>query len=142
MGEVGTDGGRHDDGDRGAEAKLHTHVFRHAEHAKALVEHRHDHRAPADAEQTGENTGNHAADEEREHQPEDFVQTDAEKHSRVYSVIPGPSQRVRPEVAGPMTGSARSPESITANVAARCTRVTAKNGGYGFRVRRFRGAPE
>jgi len=27
-------------------------------------------------------------------------------------VIPGPSQRVRPEVAGPMTGSARSPESI------------------------------
>jgi len=28
-------------------------------------------------------------------------------------VIPGPSQRVRPEVAGPMTGSARSPESKT-----------------------------
>jgi len=28
-------------------------------------------------------------------------------------VIPEPSQRVRPEVAGPMTGSARSPESIT-----------------------------
>jgi hypothetical protein len=28
-------------------------------------------------------------------------------------VIPGPSQRVRPEVAGPMTSSARSPESIT-----------------------------
>jgi len=27
-------------------------------------------------------------------------------------VIPGPSQRVRPEVAGPMTSSARSPESI------------------------------
>ncbi len=27
------------------------------------------------------------------------------------SVIPGPSQRVRPEVAGPMTSSARSPES-------------------------------
>jgi hypothetical protein len=27
-------------------------------------------------------------------------------------VIPGPSQRVRPEVAGPMTGSARNPESI------------------------------
>jgi hypothetical protein len=26
------------------------------------------------------------------------------------AVIPGPSQRVRPEVAGPMTGSARSPE--------------------------------
>jgi heme a synthase len=30
-------------------------------------------------------------------------------------VIPGPSQRVRPEVAGPMTGSARSPESIIAD---------------------------
>jgi len=28
-------------------------------------------------------------------------------------VIPGPSRRVRPEVAGPMTGSARNPESIT-----------------------------
>jgi hypothetical protein len=27
-------------------------------------------------------------------------------------VIPGPSQRVRPELAGPMTGSARNPESI------------------------------
>jgi alkanesulfonate monooxygenase SsuD/methylene tetrahydromethanopterin reductase-like flavin-dependent oxidoreductase (luciferase family) len=32
-------------------------------------------------------------------------------------VIPGPSQRVRPEVAGPITGSARSPESITATSA-------------------------
>src|SRR3984957_7568301 len=31
----------------------------------------------------------------------------------VLSVIPGPSQRVRPEVAGPMTGSPRSAESIT-----------------------------
>jgi len=28
-------------------------------------------------------------------------------------VIPEPSQRDRPEVAGPMTGFARSPESIT-----------------------------
>jgi hypothetical protein len=27
-------------------------------------------------------------------------------------VIAGPSQGVRPEVAGPMTGSARNPESI------------------------------
>src|ERR1700685_2134518 len=29
-----------------------------------------------------------------------------------FPVIPGPSQRVRPEGAGPMTGSARNPESI------------------------------
>ncbi len=28
-------------------------------------------------------------------------------------VIPGRHQRVRPEVAGPMTGSVASPESIT-----------------------------
>ena len=28
------------------------------------------------------------------------------------SVIPGPSQQVRPEVAGPMTSSARNPDSI------------------------------
>jgi hypothetical protein len=32
-------------------------------------------------------------------------------------VIPGPSQRARPEVAGPMTGFARSRESIIAAVA-------------------------
>jgi len=31
-------------------------------------------------------------------------------------VIPGPSQRVRPEVAGPMTGYARRPESIIADL--------------------------
>jgi hypothetical protein len=39
-------------------------------------------------------------------------------------VIPGPSQRVRPKVAGPMTGSARSPKSTT----------TVSE--YGFRTRR------
>jgi 5-oxoprolinase (ATP-hydrolysing) len=44
-------------------------------------------------------------------------------------VIPGPSQRVRPEVAGPMTSSARSPESISAG------------GGYGFRASPLRGDP-
>jgi hypothetical protein len=30
------------------------------------------------------------------------------------NVIPGPSQRVRPEVAGPMTSFMRNPESIIA----------------------------
>jgi hypothetical protein len=39
-------------------------------------------------------------------------------------VIPGPSQRVRPEVAGPMTSSAKSPESITPAL------------GYGFHASR------
>jgi hypothetical protein len=33
-----------------------------------------------------------------------------------FSVIPGPSQRVRPEVAGPMTSFTRSPESIIADL--------------------------
>jgi hypothetical protein len=42
-----------------------------------------------------------------------------------FFVIPGRRQRVRPEVAGPMTGSAASPESIT----------TVSE--YGFRTRRF-----
>ena len=46
--EIGAERGRHDDGERGADAKLHAHVFRHAEHAKHLVEHRHDDRAAAD----------------------------------------------------------------------------------------------
>jgi len=32
------------------------------------------------------------------------------------NVIPRPSQRVRPEVAGPMTSFARSPESIIADL--------------------------
>jgi hypothetical protein len=40
-------------------------------------------------------------------------------------VIPGPSQRVRPEVAGPMTGSARSPESIAPAFAAMDSRLAA-----------------
>jgi hypothetical protein len=39
-------------------------------------------------------------------------------------VIPGPSQRARAKSRGPMTGSARSPESITTDR------------DYGFRTRR------
>jgi hypothetical protein len=42
-----------------------------------------------------------------------------------FLVIPGRRQRVRPEVAGPMTGSAASPESIT------------PVSEYGLRTRRF-----
>jgi len=40
-------------------------------------------------------------------------------------VIPGPSQRVRPEVAGPVTGSARSPESVAPAFAAMDSRLAA-----------------
>ncbi len=40
--------------------------------------------------------------------------------NRVFDVNPGPSQRVRPKVAGLMTGSAGSPESESAG------------GDYGF----------
>ena len=55
MSEIGPDRGRHDDRDRGADAKLHAHRVGHAEHAEHLVEHRHDDGAAADAEQAGEN---------------------------------------------------------------------------------------
>jgi len=50
---------------RGAEAKLHAHLVGHAEHAKDFVEHRHDHRAAADAEQSGENPGDDAGGDHR-----------------------------------------------------------------------------
>src|ERR1700688_445916 len=57
-------------------------------------------------------------------------------HARVFltSVIPEPSQRVRPEVAGPMTGSARRPESITIALAEAAPRLSRNDGGYGFRT--------
>ena len=72
MRQKGAERGRHDDGNRGADAKLHAHVFRHAEHAKHLVEHRHDDRAAADAEQAGEHAGDDAADEDHKHEPGGF----------------------------------------------------------------------
>ena len=53
--EIGAHRRRQDDGDRGADAKLHAHRLRHVEHAKHFVEHRHDDGAAADAEQPGKN---------------------------------------------------------------------------------------
>jgi hypothetical protein len=57
-------------------------------------------------------------------------------------VIPGPSQRVRAR-HGPMTGSARSPESITAGQEHETSIERQGNAcGYGFRSRRLRAVPE
>jgi hypothetical protein len=46
----------------------------------------------------------------------------------------GPSQRVRPEVAGPMTSSARSPESIITILSEVAPRQYLLIRGYGFRA--------
>ena len=59
--EIGAERGRHDDRERGADAKLHAHIVGHAEHAEDFVQHRHDDGAAADAEQPGEDAGDNAA---------------------------------------------------------------------------------
>ena len=61
MGEIGAERGRHDDRERGADAELHADVLGNPERAKHLVEHRNDDAAAADAEQAGEEAGEHAA---------------------------------------------------------------------------------
>jgi len=103
MGEIGLDRGRHDDRERGANAKLHAHRVGHVEDAEHLIEHRHDDRSAADAEQTGEQSGNNAADDDGQREPEQLGQRNAENHS---FVIPGPR-------------AARNPKSIATNIAER-----------------------
>ena len=83
MGEIGLDRGRHDDRKRGADAKLHAHRVGHVEDAEHLVEHRHDDRAAADAEQAGEQSGNDAADDDGQREPEQLAQRNAENHFAV-----------------------------------------------------------
>ena len=65
MGQEGSHIGGNDDGDRGADAKLEDHRFRYAEDLEHLVEHRHDQRAAADAEQAGQDTGDKAAGDDQ-----------------------------------------------------------------------------
>ena len=64
MRKIGADRRRQDDGERGANAKLHVHRFRHAEDAKHFVQHRHNNRAAADAEQAGKQSGDDTADDD------------------------------------------------------------------------------
>src|SRR5262249_8483487 len=63
-----------------ADAKLHAHFFRHAQHPERLIEHRDDHRAPADAEQAGKNPGDDAGEEDRGCEPRELSQWHLEKH--------------------------------------------------------------
>ena len=65
---------------RGADAELHAHLLGHAERAEDLVEHRHDERAAADAEQAGENPRDDAADDDREREPDEFADRHTEDH--------------------------------------------------------------
>ena len=51
-------------------------VVGHAEHAEHLVEHRHDDRAAADAEQAGEQSGDDAADDDGQREPEQLARTE------------------------------------------------------------------
>ncbi len=50
-------GGRHDDREGGSDAQLHADLFGHAEEAEDLEQHRNDHRAAADPEQSGKQAG-------------------------------------------------------------------------------------
>jgi hypothetical protein len=63
------DRGGYDDGERGADAKLHPHRLWHIEHAENLIQHRDDDRAATDAEKTCENPGDNTArnDPNRKH---------------------------------------------------------------------------
>ena len=84
IGEIGLDRGRHDNGDRGTEAELHAHFFRHAEHAEDFVEHGHDDRTAADAKSACEQSGDDAADHDGERKEENLVEPDAEYHLPVH----------------------------------------------------------
>ena len=78
MREVGADRGRNDDRERRADAKLHADVVRHAEDAENFVEHRHDDGTAADAEQSGQQPGQGAADHDRERKPGKLAGRNAE----------------------------------------------------------------
>jgi hypothetical protein len=54
MGAKRTDRGRDDDRKRGADAERHPHLQRHAGQPEAFVEHRHEDRTTADAEDAGQ----------------------------------------------------------------------------------------
>ncbi len=65
--------GRNNDGERGADAQLHAHVFRHIERAEHLVQHRHDDGAAADAEQAGKDADQNAGARDPECEQSDLA---------------------------------------------------------------------
>ena len=80
MRKIRADRRRQDDRERRTDAKLHVHRFRHAEDAKNFVQHRHNDRAAADAEQAGKQSGDDTAEDDGKGQPENLMETDARKH--------------------------------------------------------------
>ena len=80
MRQIRAYGRRQDDGDRGADAKLHACRLGNAEHLKDFVEHRHDDRTAADTEGARENPGDDAAEDDGQRKPGDLAQRNAEKH--------------------------------------------------------------
>jgi hypothetical protein len=66
--------------------ELEAHLVRHAEHPEHLVEHRHDKRAAADAEQPGEDAGDDAGDDDQPRQQQQFAHRFAEYHHRLRSL--------------------------------------------------------
>jgi hypothetical protein len=78
--QEGTDVGRHDDQDRGADAKLQAHIRRHSKRTEHLIEDRHDDAAAPDAEQAGKNPRHHPAREDQQHEPGKLVERNTKGH--------------------------------------------------------------
>ena len=81
--QIGARGGRHDDRERRPDAELHADLVRHAGDAEDLVEHRHDDRAAAYAEQAGEESRKHAARDDNRREPGEFGVRDASDHENI-----------------------------------------------------------
>lgn len=75
------DRGRDDDRERGADAERHPHLQRHAGDAKALVEHRHQDGAAADAEHAGKKSRERADRDEQQRQLDDVGDIETCNHA-------------------------------------------------------------
>ena len=67
---------RKDDRQRGADAELHAHLFRHAEQPEELEQDRHDDGAAANPEEAGENAGDDAGGDNPGGEPGQFDERD------------------------------------------------------------------
>jgi hypothetical protein len=83
MRQKGINIGRHDDRDRGSDAKLHAHIVGHAEDAEYLVEDRHDDAAAADTEHAGENPGDKTATNDHSGEPDELTDGKSTQHPRL-----------------------------------------------------------
>jgi hypothetical protein len=70
--------GRNDDRERGADANLHPPLLRHSEHAEDFIEHGNDDRPAADPEQTGQQSGDETADDDRSRERGKLAERDTE----------------------------------------------------------------